>query len=76
MAMDKQAICDHVTKAGERPSRRLVPPGMNGYQSPLGAGYDIEAAQKLLAEAGFPGGKGFPECRFSTRTTLIAISPK
>jgi oligopeptide transport system substrate-binding protein len=60
MAMDKQAICDHVTKAGERPARHLVPPGLNGYISPQGPGYDVDAARKLLAEAGFPGGRGFP----------------
>jgi oligopeptide transport system substrate-binding protein len=68
MAMDKQAICDHVTKAGERPARHLVPPGMAGYQSPLGADYDVEAARKLLAEAGFPGGKGFPRMQILFNT--------
>lgn len=68
MAMDKQAICDHVTKAGERPARHLVPPGMAGYQSPLGAGYDVQAAQQLLAEAGFPGGKGFPRMQILFNT--------
>lgn len=60
MAMDKQAICDHVTKAGERPARHLVPPGMRGYESPLGDAYDVEESRRLLAEAGFPGGRGFP----------------
>ncbi len=68
MAMDKQAICDHVTKAGERPARHLVPPGMAGYQSPLGAGYDVEAARKLLAEAGYPGGQGFPRMQILFNT--------
>jgi oligopeptide transport system substrate-binding protein len=68
MAMDKQAICDHVTKAGERPARHLVPPGMTGYQSPQGAAHDVEAARKLLAEAGFPGGKGFPRMQILFNT--------
>ena len=38
----------------------LVPPGMPGHSPTIGLRYDPEAARKLLAEAGYPGGKGFP----------------
>lgn len=68
MAMDKQAICEHVTKAGERPARHLVPPGMRGYTSPTGAGFDVDAARQLLAAAGFPGGRGFPRLQLLFNT--------
>jgi ABC-type transport system substrate-binding protein len=39
--------------------------------------FDAEAAQKLLADAGFPGGEGFPElkilCTSSTRRDCLVI---
>jgi oligopeptide transport system substrate-binding protein len=38
----------------------LVPAGTANYVSPAGLGHDPQRARQLLAEAGFPGGKGFP----------------
>jgi oligopeptide transport system substrate-binding protein len=37
-----------------------VPPGTAGYQPPAGLPRDPERARRLLAEAGFPGGRNFP----------------
>ena len=37
-----------------------MPPGTVNYTVPEGLGYDPERARKLLAAAGFPGGKNFP----------------
>jgi oligopeptide transport system substrate-binding protein len=37
-----------------------VPPGVRDYVSPKAAGFDPEAARQLLAEAGYPGGRGLP----------------
>lgn len=46
-----------------------VPPGVNGYnpdfKNPYRTG-DVEKAKKLLADAGFPGGKGFPVIPYDT----------
>lgn len=39
----------------------FVPPGMPGHSPDIGIPYDIEAGRKLLAEAGFPDGRGFPK---------------
>ena len=60
LAIDKQRITDKVTRAGEVPADSLTPPGTANYDPPPGLHYDPERARKLLAEAGYPGGKGFP----------------
>jgi oligopeptide transport system substrate-binding protein len=50
-----------VRRIGERTAAVLIPPGsLAGYTSPAGLKYDPAAARQLLAEAGYPGGKGFP----------------
>ncbi len=61
MVIDKQSIVDRITRAGELAADSFVPPGAGGYE-PFGqcGGRGAEEARRLLAEAGFPGGKGFP----------------
>ncbi len=60
LVIDKQLIVDKITRAGEVPAYSLVPPGTAGYEPPPGLARDPERARKLLAEAGYPGGRGFP----------------
>ena len=38
--------------------------------------YDPKLAQRLLAKAGYPGGKGFPEVTFSYPSNVGAIGPQ
>jgi ABC-type oligopeptide transport system substrate-binding subunit len=38
----------------------FVPPGMAGHSPGIALPYDPQAARELLAEAGYPGGRGFP----------------
>ena len=38
----------------------LVPPGMPGHSPDIALPYDVELARRLMAEAGYPGGRGFP----------------
>ena len=59
LAIDKERIVKKITRAGEKIADSLVPPGVENYTSPPGLGYNPELARKLLAEAGYPGGKGF-----------------
>ncbi len=61
MVVNKQSIVDHVTRLGQKPTNAWVPPNViDGYRSPKGIGYDPDQGRALLAEAGFPDGKGFP----------------
>ncbi len=64
MVIDKRLLVDKITRGGERPAASLVPPGTAGYEPPEGLARDPERARKLLSEAGFPGGKGFPFLTF------------
>jgi oligopeptide transport system substrate-binding protein len=61
MSIDKHPIVENATKAGQPIADSYIPRGVfPGYPSPPGLPYDVPAARRLLAEAGYPGGKGFP----------------
>lgn len=60
LAIDKQRLVEKITSAGENPASQLTPPIIANYHPPEGLGRDPEAARRLLAEAGYPGGAGFP----------------
>jgi peptide/nickel transport system substrate-binding protein/oligopeptide transport system substrate-binding protein len=62
LAIDRQDICDKVFEGTREPATGIVPPGIVGHEpnSWQYAKYDVEAAKKMLADAGFPDGAGFP----------------
>ncbi|OAA90225.1 peptide ABC transporter substrate-binding protein [Clostridium ljungdahlii] len=67
LAIDRNEIAEKVTKSGEIPATSFVPKGTsnsNGKQFTdkeyLPKTADVAQAKKLLAEAGYPNGKGFP----------------
>lgn len=66
LAIDRERIVKRATRVGEPPAYSLTPPGCGGhYQPPRPEPlYDIELARRLLAEAGFPGGRNFPLVRY------------
>jgi oligopeptide transport system substrate-binding protein len=64
LAIDKERIVKKITRAGEQPASHLVPDGTAHYTSPAGLRYDPALARKLLAEAGYPGGRGFPRFEY------------
>src|SRR5690606_24623188 len=63
MAINRQLITDSVLHGIALPARHgLVSPGLAGYPYQLvdGIPYAPDSARLLLAQAGYPGGKGFP----------------
>jgi oligopeptide transport system substrate-binding protein len=60
MAIDRRAITETVTRAGEIPAYCLTPPGTAGYTAKARLREDPAEARRLLAEAGYPDGKDFP----------------
>lgn len=65
MATDKPRVTTKLTKGAEKPAGHFVPDGVASYDPPHGLPFDLEQARKLLAEAGFPGGKGFPRTTYT-----------
>lgn len=66
LCLDRQRVVERVTRMGEPPAYSLVPPGCgDGYEPPRpDPMYDVAEARRLLAEAGYPGGRGFPLVRY------------
>lgn len=82
LAIDRTALAQGgIDRA---PAYGLVPDGIpdtaagkdfSKYAPPLsgGSAADREEARKLLAEAGYPGGEGFPQVRFITNDTAAHL---
>ena len=68
MTIDRKQIVEKITKAGQKPAYAFTPPNTMGFTPEAAIPYDIEAAKKLLAEAGYPDGKGFPVCELLYNT--------
>lgn len=61
LTVDRYEITNFVTNGGQPSATSFIPDGLAGYTGATGYEENIEEAQRLLAEAGFPGGEGFPQ---------------
>jgi oligopeptide transport system substrate-binding protein len=78
-AINREQITGHILRAGQVPAYHFTPPQAGGYNTEARLPYDPDLARKLLSEAGFADGVGFPEFELlyntseSHRTSAEAI---
>ncbi len=71
-ALDRPALAQAVLHGLVSPATGgLVPPGLPGHAAGIGLVYDPERARRLLAEAGYLDGRGFPVYRSLERFPRI-----
>jgi len=67
-AIDKDEVIRIALKGTVQKAAGIIPPGIPGYDPAYrGLEYNPRKAQQLLAQAGYPGGKGFPKLVISYR---------
>jgi oligopeptide transport system substrate-binding protein len=73
LAIDRSKIVDGVLRGGQEPADRLMPPQLrdnadreNNATPSWAVRFDPEEARRLLASAGFAGGKGFPRLEITS----------
>jgi oligopeptide transport system substrate-binding protein len=76
LVIPRREICEQVMKMGQQPCFSLSPPGIGAYVPPTMREGDLEEARRLLTEAGFPGGEGFPpiEIHYNTSEAHASIA--
>jgi len=63
-SIERKLIINLAVGGGQSPARTFIPPdilGTKGFREDQGIAFNPDQAKKWLAEAGYPGGKGFPE---------------
>lgn len=60
LAINQNQLVNDVLKGSAMPNTQVIPPHFPGFDPNIKEPYNVTEARKLLAEAGYPGGKGFP----------------
>jgi oligopeptide transport system substrate-binding protein len=59
MGFDREEMINNIVKGGQIPAYSISPP-MPGYEPATGNRFNVNEARRLLAEAGYPDGRGLP----------------
>lgn len=68
LAINREQIVTRVTAQGQQPAYNACPP-MEMFTSPVKLQGDLAEAKRLLAEAGYPEGRGFPKIEILFNTS-------
>jgi oligopeptide transport system substrate-binding protein len=66
LAINRTALVEKVLLGGQQPAFSFVPPGLGGYQPQWQVEENADEARRLLREAGYPDGHGFPRLEMTT----------
>jgi oligopeptide transport system substrate-binding protein len=67
LATDKERLADVILSGYRFPATGgFIPPGMPGHTPGIGLPFDPHQARQLLAQAGYPEGRGFPDVEWLT----------
>ena len=67
LAIDRDSISRNLLHGSRPPAHQLTPTGLAGYVPRARVPDDFVAARRLLADAGFPGGRGLPPFEIQVR---------
>ena len=73
LAIDRERLTENVLKGTMAPAWTFIPPGTTGHNPDARLQGTVEDAKKLLAEAGYPDGEGFPVSNWSTSPTRLTL---
>ena len=68
LVIDRAGIINSALRAGQIPAFNFTPPNLPGYQIGPTFTNDVTLAKRLLAEAGYPDGQGFPKLEYLFNT--------
>lgn len=71
LAFDRTTLVDKVVLSGQ-PAFMFLPPGLGGYSPGAAIKEDAAEARRLLAEAGYPAGRGFPALELAAWPVNVA----
>ncbi|MDF3127725.1 peptide ABC transporter substrate-binding protein [Kiritimatiellaeota bacterium B1221] len=69
LSLQRELLTEKILKGGQKPAKWFTPPGTGGFQASHLLEEDLVKAKKLLADAGYPEGKGFPKFELMYNTS-------